>query len=280
MSDDRTESNLLVSSQVNGEENIIKADTFVYKSKRSSKMTKPKFIFLEGTACTGKTSLLEKLQNVSSTLHGLKIKCVFNDYKEMVDIFPLYRLKRNHGWIDALYNIHQYMLLFQTMQDDDDPDVIIFDRSPLASLAYNIILKRTPKVKEVKSELSYLKYKPKNVLSFTKEQQLELEYNLEFHTTNIKKILPKLFETNNWFMYMFKETDLDVNVERMRRRNNGLDIISNDYVYLQNHVFEGLASCLDSSKVQIIDVTQCGPEHFSESSPVLDDIITKLYFHE
>lgn len=153
------------------------------------------FITLEGVACTGKTTLLQRLFRPNCRVH-------LSDYHEMGIALGL-----QGGCADALIYTSVRASRFQPTREEP-PLVHYFDRSNFASVAYAHIFRPggfSPELLRADCErlkaAGVMKPWARTLVLLTKPGQ---------------------------------EADL---VERMARRNNGLDLVTEDYVRRQNEAF-------------------------------------------
>lgn len=165
-------------------------------------------IFLDGTACCGKTTLLKKLPNKEY------IFPVFNDFHEQVVKHPKHLFK--HTVPEQGYHAHLYETLeFATKKDG----IKVYDRSPFATFIYS----------------HYFSGTPINWDEMPKECPL-----------NIIIII---------------DSDVKSVCERMKKRNNGIDVLNEDYVKWQNKMFTLLAKKYDFN---LIDLSFNGYDYIYE----------------
>lgn len=238
----------------------------------------PSCIFFEGTSCTGKTTLLKKINEMD--FRTKKVKCVFNELSS-----PLYSLKGQYEWIQKLYDVEQQIMMMEAMQEDFD--VVIFDFSPISFLANYLICQKVeirltaqpiPIVtKSSKADCSqvfpFANSKADNTPGFTfgiskpcsqqtsdvfnestynysvQKQIIDLYYDSVINP--MKDVISRMFKKS--FVYIFKESDYASNVERNKK---SMGSNKYDYVYVQNYVFEKIASYIDKEHCKLVDLSE------------------------
>lgn len=213
------------------------------------------FIYLEGTACTRKTSLLKDLQHANfPVVNSVGYQCSFNDLTEKIKEFPLFKHKAESAVVEHLYMLDQ-VSTFLRMRESQQP-VVIFDRSPLASIAYTIVL---PFFKEDK----------------LREPMPDVLQKIEdiFEDQQLRDIVKRSAALNPCDYYIFfLNSDAEKTLQLMKKRDNKLDILSTDYVTVQNKVFMELAKCLPRENYHIIHV-EADPTHYTNTPRCLETIL-------
>lgn len=182
-------------------------------------------VYLEGTACCFKTSLLKEFEKMG-------YNTVFNDFFEQVQMYPDHVHKHSSPQIAAYANLVEN-INFAKRGD-------LYDRSPFASIIYKSIFERLP-------------------LDFDK--------------------LPKYCDL---LVVVVIDSNIKGVVDRMKKRNNGIDLFSEQYVETQNKLFLKLAKkynflCID------LNCNQSGPSDNGPSSGgyhYLFEVISELLKNE
>ena len=161
-------------------------------------------ISLCGVCCVGKSSILNSLREND------KFHVIMSDFLENTQRLPLFRKKHTNLGIQCLYSI--YMRDSYTVDRTVDPghaNLFLHDRDFKSDLFYDAVMK------EMENRGTGL-------------QMLETIFGepFFFKTLNVPTI----------FMILAPEVEPLV-LKQMRKRNNGLDLMSLDYVSAQNRVF-------------------------------------------
>lgn len=161
-------------------------------------------IYIDGVACTGKTTFLKKLKS-----DGVSVGLL--DYFEFLQNNPLLGDLTNSMYSAWLANHHQWY------------DVI--DRSLYSNMLYNFIFK---------------------LMGATDD---EYDNIVDCLTKFLKNLRP--LNGDKIYILLVREEQFAAVVENMERRNNGIDVLTIDYVKTQNFVFDLFADCLGLKKVYI-----------------------------
>lgn len=153
------------------------------------------FFALDGVACTTKTSMLKKFEELPNfSVH-------YCDYKEISE-----RYKLTTSLSGMMYGMHR-MRSDETSAVDGHHNV--FDRQPASALLYQCI--------------------------FNNCDDEELQKNFD----TIEAL--KLSRNYKSIIMLIEPGQESLVVDMMRRRNNGIDIMTEEYVRRQNHVFRAWA---------------------------------------
>ncbi|EZG42930.1 AAA domain protein [Gregarina niphandrodes] len=155
-------------------------------------------LILEGTACLGKTTVLQRLA-------GEGFSVVVGDYAEDCIQYNVFRDKDLNNVLELAYMLFQFSKL--------KPNTL-HDRGPLSSLAYRMV---------------------HDILNRRHSLQ-----DFEILFAQLPAQLWNTFRQLNTFMVV--EHDIKGGLQRMILRNNGIDVMSEEYIDVQNRVFEFLAN--------------------------------------
>lgn len=93
-----------------------------------------------------------------------------------------------------------------------------------------------------------------------------------FANQQVRDIIYESAKINYGDYYIFFiNADAKMTLNRMSERNNGLDILSVDYVAVQNKVFMEIAKCLPRDCYHVIQV-DVDPSHFTNAPKCLETI--------
>ncbi|EZG42839.1 putative DUTPase, partial [Gregarina niphandrodes] len=136
-------------------------------------------------------------------------KVVIGDFAEDVRLYPVFKDKNTDGAIDIAYTIFQLSKLQAGS---------IHDRGPLSALTYSLIFSIIEGRRSMQQTEDLIAQFPKEMWE-----------------------IPKRMQT-----IIVLEDDPQSCLERMRLRNNGLDIMTMEYVRVQNEVFKLIASRINA----------------------------------
>lgn len=164
-------------------------------------------IFIEGTTAIGKTTVLKQVAQLYDVVH-------FTDYYELTREYP-WTLRRSEDT-----GIGAATVLLETSRFlKSGPS--IFDRSPLSSIIFGKI---------------FHKYSSDGDLNMSRGEISEL--------VDLCRTIVSAYNLKDKIK-IFLESDEELLVHRMYRRQNGIDILDVKYVRLQNRIYRKLAKAFD-----------------------------------
>lgn len=157
-------------------------------------------IFIDGVGCLGKTTAIQRMKDPKN-----KIDYLLMDYLEMTEKYPIFLKKFMQSEMEAAYSIKFMQEIIKT-----DPDFTYFvDRSPISGILYSIIIKLMN---------GQIKNDSESILKELKCIEVLDKYNINF-------IIPQ-------------EIHYYQILERMKKRNNGIDNMTLEYIDFQTKVFK------------------------------------------
>lgn len=169
------------------------------------KILQPK-IYLEGTACVGKTSAAKWFKEFG-------MESDIGDYAEHCKKHPMWRDKDKSIYLASMYGLK---VALQSVKPG------IQDRTPFASLVYTFLFDN---LANASGDADYWAMVADD---FSLTNYIEVEM--------VRELLKP-----NAFVYIFTAKHPDDIVNRMIVRNNGIDLKTNEYVWAQNALFLKLA---------------------------------------
>lgn len=208
--------------------------------------------FIEGTACCGKTSILNEINTLLLNDNDLKSKISVNyiDFKEITDIYPFFKFKEFNTKLIALYDLY----INAKIHAGSSHAMNVFDRSLLSSYVYPLVMDVMEKYgRRIETGVKYLK----------------LNETWDFFINKEKKVFKEMFKNSeSRRTAIIIDSDIDTNVCRMWERNNGLDSRIDCYVYYQNYIFGQIAFNFD---LPIYDISK------TSLSAVRQEIIQDIF---
>ncbi len=172
-------------------------------------------IYIDGVACLGKTSFLLETQEK----YG-KDTVKLTDFYQFQEIIKLPK-----ELVDSGYNCW-----FRQQTNEDESKTLIIDRSTYSNFIYSMIFKNIP-LEDGRKYLQQLKESSQDSSNETSHEKLDV----------ILFIVPKPGQE-------------EMVLELMIKRNNGIDVLSLDYISSQINFFKMAAEVLDMPIFEI-DVT-------------------------
>ena len=243
-------------------------------------------LYIDGVSCLGKTDMLRKIKDSE----GISIS--YNDLSERCQY--IYNNFSNKSTCNILQSA--YSLLNMHLKPRYKCSII--DRSPLTDFWYSIILKVLESMKKEEKKLNiYNNYSIMQKGELSAKEQLDKFLFIDpYKLSNIKNYVPNDHTNNDnnnnillkmilkdiFFMYKTlvvipHHYHVPQIFEKMKSRNNGIDILDPLYVHAQIIVFDNLRKYYDLPNFEFYDINS-NVELFSDKHLEDFKIITlKLY---
>lgn len=184
-------------------------------AKDEKSFTDERCVFITGTSCVGKTSIIDFFEENCSQIRGLKL-----DYAEMCNKHQILVDEK----IDPLTR-ENLLVNFRKEKIDDyrqkyAEDILLIDRTQYCSLFYQAIHKE---MRKADSGINYL--------------------DTLFQNSKLQKIL----NSKNIIFLVCSEHYVNQHLEKAKERNNGIDFMDVSYAICQNKIFKYLHTLLPSS---------------------------------
>lgn len=181
-------------------------------------IVKSKMISLDGLACTMKTSILHKLAS--------KYKCLFIDFTENINRMEVFKTKANNPKITLIYT----MLQFAYTKDLYD----FSDRSPITDLWYFIIYELVGFIEAAQNDFNrkfaYNRFVYDRLCEFLiPKEQLHLK-----NQDRVKVVLYENMFSKYKTLFIVPHLEcVDIILEKMKERNNGIDVLKTNFIFAQ-----------------------------------------------
>ena len=171
-------------------------------------------LYLCGICCVGKSTVLHELSQ------EYDIQPEYTDYFELSLQNPEFKSKHQDPEVQIIYTINQ--VLKSTISIPK-----IFDRSPISDLLYSLVFEEKAKLEAGKNKLEAM-----------------LEWELFRSTCEKYKTLYILIDDDD------KGAEDDI-LQKMKNRNNGLDVLDRDYITAQRTIFSTISQHIPSYEALI-----------------------------
>ncbi|QLI62370.1 HZV_115 [Dikerogammarus haemobaphes nudivirus] len=215
-------------------------------------------LFIDGVACCLKTSLLKKLNSNN-------FKCGFLDFTECIELYPKFADKAKSTVLTFIYT---HLQIAQVK----DVDMDFSDRSPITDLWYFIIFELYNKIKE--DEKTNQRDTIENYRKFIRSKLVDFialpDDRDNNKMTKLQSLLYTHFFTQFPTLYLIpKIKHIPDIVQQMKIRNNGIDLICEDYVLAQILVF--------SEIIETYQIPNSYIYNFDTDTIYSDSELNKLY---
>jgi thymidylate kinase len=207
------------------------------------------FYALEGTAATTKTTILKKLIQLRPT-----IKVHLTDYKEITDEYlsaELMTSERKNNALNGMFFVLTRGLSLTSDMMKYPQQIHVYDRTPESSLIYQMIFA--------------------NLFLINNGNAFD-ETGLRLYIQAIKEMKKTLHFNYCALVMVCKQGQEALCVDVMRKRDNKIDILTKEYVDVQNRVFRIYADEMNYPVFEV-DYTRSLDEQQNEISHFLNVMI-------
>lgn len=175
-----------------------------------------KILYIEGTSGVGKTTCIKKI----AKLHGSKVETHMIDFFNLIEDFKPYLDKASNDSINVGYCIDLGIRISSALGKTPNDKHALFDRGVISTLLYSIIFKKL-------------------------DCKYEIDWEQEIKSVISGQALESLKKEGNVLVVLCPDEQIEEILDRMRKRDNGIDLLNERYILLQNGAFAAFAVLCD-----------------------------------